>query len=74
MKKRNYIAPIIVAAILLLYYAGFAALLIFVPGLLWWLRLILCIAPALLGALVIFVLVQRIRELNSGENDDLDKY
>lgn len=74
MKRRGYAAPIIVSSCLSLYYAGIAALLIFVPGIVWWLRLILLLAPVAIGALLISVTVQRIRELNSGETDDLDKY
>ena len=35
---------------------------------------LLFIIPALLIALSVFVLIQRIREVQSGEEDDLDKY
>ena len=39
-----------------------------------WLKLLLLIIPLALGGTVIHVLVQRIRELRSGETDDLHKY
>ena len=34
----------------------------------------LCLIPAAIGGMVIAVTVQRIREIRSGETDDLDKY
>ncbi len=74
MKKRNYAAPIIVAGCLLLYYFGIIALFVLIPGILWWAKMLLCAIPLAVCAVLIFVLVQRIRELNSGETDDLDRY
>ncbi len=74
MRRRGYAAPIIVAFCLLIYYIGFAVLLLCVPGMALWARLLLLVIPAAIGGLLIGVTVQRIRELNSGETDDLDKY
>ena len=45
-----------------------------VTGILLWIKLLLCLIPAIVCALVIYVLVQRIREIRSGETDDLDRY
>ena len=74
MKRRGYAAPLIVAGVLLLYYVGVAALLLSLPEIVWWAKALLCIVPAAVGALIIGVTVQRIREIRSGETDDLDKY
>ncbi len=74
MKRRSYAAPVIVAVLLLLYYVGMAILFFTIPGILWWIRLLLCLIPAAVGALILFVTIQRIREIRSGETDDLDKY
>jgi len=59
---------------LILYYIGFAALLLFLPGLVWWVKLLLGILPMAICGMVLYVLIQRIRELRSGETDDLDQY
>ena len=74
MKKHNYAAPVTVAVILLLYYIGMAVLFICIPGLAWWAKALLCLIPAAVGGMVIAVTVQRIREIRSGETDDLDRY
>lgn len=74
MKKRNYIAPVAVSAFVILYYAGLAVLLLAIPDFVWWGKLLLIILPAAVCGMVLYVLIQRIRELRSGETDDLDKY
>jgi len=63
-----------VGVCLILYYIGFAALLLFLPGLVWWVKLLLGILPMAICGMVLYVLIQRIRELRSGETDDLDQY
>ncbi|MBQ7931464.1 MAG: hypothetical protein IJ334_10680 [Clostridia bacterium] len=73
-KKKNYAGPVIAAGILLLYYIGLIVVFLAVPGILLWIKLLLCLIPAIVCALVIYVLVQRIREIRSGETDDLDRY
>ncbi len=74
MKRRGYAAPIIVAALIFLYYIGMAVLFFTVPGIALWAKLLLCLIPAGIIALTVGVTVQRIREIRSGETDDLDKY
>ena len=73
-KKKNYAGPVIAAGSLLLYYIGLIVVFLAVPGILLWIKLLLCLIPAIVCALVIYVLVQRIREIRSGETDDLDRY
>ena len=73
-KKKKYAGPVIAAGILLLYYIGLIVVFLAVPGILLWVKLLLCLIPAIVCALVIYVLVQRIREIRSGETDDLDRY
>ena len=74
MKRRGYAAPLVVAGIILVYYLALAVLLICLPGIVWWGKALLCIVPAAIGALIVAVALQRIREIQSGEMDDLDKY
>ena len=73
MKKRKYVAPIVVAAIIILYYAGIAAVFSQMAMTLWQ-RMLLIAVPLIPCGVVIYVLVQRIREIKGGEEDDLEKY
>jgi len=57
-----------------LYYGGMAVLFAFVPGIPGWAKALMCIVPLIVCALAVYVLVQRIREIKSGEEDDLDQY
>ncbi len=72
--KKGYIAPIIAAIALIIYYLGMAIMFVFIPGMIWWVKVLLCVIPASFGGVVIHVLIQRIKEIKSGETDDLDKY
>lgn len=74
MRGKKYIAPVVVAALFLLYYIGIAVLFAVLTHVPLVLRLLLTVGPLLLGSVVILVLVQRIREIKSGEEDDLDRY
>ena len=74
MKKRGYLAPALVVAFIVLYYGAMAALFIWVPGIPGWVKALLCIIPAAVCAVAVAMLVQRIREIRSGEEDDLDQY
>ena len=73
-KKTQYIGPVIAASLLILYYIGMAVMFILIPEISLTVRLLLCLIPAVITALIIYVLVQRIREIRSGETDDLDRY
>ena len=67
------IAPIVVTVLILIYfvlYFGFIISLLESPVLKW----VIGIVPALLGAAMIGVCVQRIREIKGGEEDDLSQY
>lgn len=73
-KRRNkMIAPIIITVIIVLYYIGFFAVcaLLPLPAIL---KLVFGLVPLLLAGVCIFVLIERIEEIRSGEEDDLSKY
>ena len=74
MKKRGYLAPALVVAFLILYYGGIVAVFVCVPGIPGWAKALLCIVPLAVCTLAVYVLVQRIKEIQSGEEDDLDQY
>ena len=73
-KKASYLPPILVATVLLVYLAVYFLLVFSLPDLPPWLKLLIGLIPLIAGGTLIFVLVQRIRELRSHETDDLDKY
>jgi len=69
---KKKIAPIVITIIVVLYYTLYFTLIIFaVPGIL---TIIFGIVPLLLAGLMIYVCVQRMKEIDGGEEDDLSKY
>lgn len=70
---KKMIAPIIITVFLVLYYIlYFGVLVAMIPFLA--LKLVLAIVPVALAAVMIYVCIQRIKEIRSGEEDDLSKY
>ena len=70
--RRKIIAPIVVAFIMVLYYAVYFGILItLVDGIYKWL---LGIIPVILSAFMIYVCIERIKEIKKGEEDDVGKY
>ena len=74
MKKKGIIGAVVSAVCILLYYLAMAALFFTIPDLPSWCKLALCLIPLAFCIVIIAVLTQRIREVNSGETDDLDNY
>ena len=74
MKKHNkkLIAPIIVSAIMVLYYVIYFGILIAVLDGIW--KWLLGIIPLALSAVMLKVYIERIKEIKKGEEDDLSKY
>ena len=71
--NRKLVAPVVVTALMVLYYALYFGLIIAaIPQM--WAKVALGIIPPVLSAVMIGVCVQRIREIRSGEEDDLGKY
>ena len=69
---KKMIAPIIITVITVLYYViyfGFVIALLDGLG-----KLLLGLLPLLLSAIMIAVCIERIKEINKGEEDDLSKY
>ena len=70
---KKMIAPIIIVFLNLAYYIAFGVFFVkFAAPLI--LKLIGIIVPAALSAAFIWLLVQRIKEIKGGEEDDLGKY
>ena len=74
MRWNKYIAPVAVTVLLALYPIGAVVLFAAVPGLPPLLRAAAAVVPLPLIGLLVYVLLQRVREIKSGEEDDLDKF
>jgi len=74
MHKKKMIAPIVITIVMVLYYIGFAWVCVFLEGVPLFAKLLGGIIPLLLGGVCIYVLLERIKEIRSGEEDDLSKY
>lgn len=71
--RRKMVAPIIITVLVILYFIAYFGLLIYlVENTV--LKLLLGIIPALLAAVMIYVCIQRIKEIKGGEEDDLSQY
>ena len=70
---KKMIAPIVVTVIILLYYLLYFGVIIFFIDI-FIIKLAFGIIPLALGAVMIGVCVQRIKEIKGGEEDDLSKY
>nr|WP_252722084.1 hypothetical protein [Treponema socranskii] len=70
---KKMIAPTVIVFLILAYYIAFGVFFVkFAAPLI--LKLIGIIVPAALSAAFIWLLVQRIKEIKGGEEDDLGKY
>lgn len=72
--SRRMAAPIIVAAVVVIYYLAIAAYLLTAPGIPIGLAILITAVSLILSGVMIGVLVSRIKEIRSGEEDDLGKY
>ena len=70
---KRLIAPVVVTAILVLYFFGWllGCFLLPIP---FWGKLLGGIIPLALSGVSVYVLIERIQEVRSGEEDDLDNY
>ena len=73
MEIKKIIAPLIITCILIIYFTFFILGIINTPDLLW-IKIVGTIVPLALMGVSIFVLIERIKEIRSGEEDDLSKY
>ena len=71
---KKMVAPIIVAIIIVLYYIGIALFMIAIPGSPVVFRILVVVVSFILTAVMIGVLISRIKEIRGGEEDDLSKY
>ncbi len=71
--QKKMIAPVVLTVLLSAYMLTYCFVLLSVPMPVWAKVLVGLIPLAMLGASV-YVLIQRIKEIRSGEEDDLSQY
>ena len=71
-KKKKFIAPIVVTVFMVTYYVVYFGFLIaMLPGI--W-KYVLGLLPLALSAVMVKVCIERIQEIQKGEEDDLSQY
>ena len=71
-RQRKMVGPVVAAALVILYYIVYFILLITLLEGAW--RVVLGVVPLAFAALTAWVCVERIKEIRSGEEDDLSQY
>lgn len=68
------IAPVVIVALISTYYIAIGVIFAYMNGVPMLAKIIALVVPALLSGVAITVLIQRIKEIKKGEDDDLSKY
>lgn len=71
--KKKLIAPVIITVLLVLFLLLYMAVCLLLPFS-WWIKSAGLLFLAVLIGVCIYVLIQRIQEVRSGEEDDLSQY
>ena len=71
-KQKKMIAPIIVTIIMVLYYVVYFGFLMTLLEGIW--KYLFGIVPFIFTIMMIYVCIERIKEIKEGEEDDLSKY
>ena len=69
---KKMVAPIIITAILVLYFILYFTFLVNIMY--GWFRIVFGIIPVAMAAVMIMVCIERIKEIKKGEEDDISKY
>ena len=68
------IAPVVIVALISIYYIAIGVIFAYMNGVPMLAKIIALVVPALLSGVAITVLIQRIKDIKKGEDDDLSKY
>ena len=69
---KKKIAPLVITILVIIYYAVYFGILITIVP--FKLKILLGIIPAVFAVVMVSVCVQRMKEIDGGEEDDLSKY
>ena len=70
--KKKMIAPIIITAIMILYYIAYFGFLTSLLDGIW--KYALGIIPLIFSGIMVYICIERINEIKKGEEDDISKY
>lgn len=73
MHTKKLIAPIIIGVVLGVYYMLLVLLCLIIPIPVF-AKILMAVIPLALAGVIIFVMIERINEIRSGEEDDLSQY
>lgn len=73
-KTKKKIAPVVIVALISIYYIAIGVIFAYMNGVPMLAKITALVVPALLSGVAITVLIQRIKEIKKGEDDDLSKY
>jgi hypothetical protein len=71
--RKKILAPVIIVLLIILYYSA-AGVFLFKMQLAPGIKTALVLVPLIITGVMIWVLVERIKEIRSGEEDDLGEY
>ena len=71
---KKMVAPIVIASIMIVYYIGVAAIFMAIPSISAGIKILMIVIPLILAAIMLGVLISRIKEIKGGEEDDLSQY
>lgn len=74
MKKGKLVAPVVVTVLVCLWLLFYLSMILLVPGVPFAFKAIGGVITLGLGAVAVYNLLERIKEIRSGEEDDLDNY
>ena len=72
--NKKMIVPVVVAVLLVLYFVGYAVLLLAIPDLHLIVKLLLALIPLIMAGYALWAAKERIEEIKGGEEDDLSQY
>lgn len=70
--QKKKIAPIVITLLFVLYYVIYFCLIISIVPVVF--KVVLAVIPVALGGAMIYICIERIKEIDGGEEDDLSKY
>lgn len=73
-KTKKMVAPVIIVCVIAVYYIAIGVFFAYMKGVPMLAKIIALLIPGILTGVAVTVLIQRIKEIKKGEDDDLSKY
>ncbi len=72
--RRKMVAPLIFTIVISAYYITIGIVFLCIPEIPFLIKILFAVIPLALAGVAVYVLIERIKEIRSGEEDDLGKY